>query len=75
MSWVLFIDSLFRLRTKMKNYFFILCSFAAVLLLLLVGCDKKPALLQAIPDTEFDTAYVQVTPPFSVFTNPQDSVF
>lgn len=37
-----------------------------------MGCDKKPPLLEAIPDSEFDTAYVQVTPPFSGFTRPED---
>jgi hypothetical protein len=38
----------------------------------LIGCEKKPPLLEAIPETAFDTAYVQVSPAFTGFTRPED---
>jgi hypothetical protein len=39
---------------------------------LLSSCQQKPPLLEPLPDTVFDTAYVQVTPSFGGFTNPED---
>lgn len=43
-------------------------------LLLVIGCEKKPQLLEPIPNTDFDTAYVQLAPPFSGFTQPEDII-
>lgn len=43
-----------------------------VLGLVVLGCQKKPPLLEAIPESTFDTAYVQLTPPFGGFTKPED---
>lgn len=57
----------------MANAFFIalrICLIAAALSTF--GCEEKPPLLQAVPETTFDTSYVQITPPFTGFTNPQD---
>lgn len=52
-----------------------LLTVMAVSVLLLViagGCQDKPPLLEPLPDPAFDTAYVQLTPPFTGFTEPQD---
>ncbi|HXG01363.1 MAG TPA: hypothetical protein VNL69_11260 [Bacteroidota bacterium] len=39
---------------------------------LLLACQQKPPLLEPLPDTVYDTAYVQVTPSFGGFTQPED---
>jgi hypothetical protein len=52
----------------------ILPSVLLALLLIVVGCEDKPPLLQAIPETQFDTAYVQITPSFTGFNQPEDIV-
>ncbi len=45
-----------------------------ILLAILIGCQEKPPLLEPIPDTVFDTAYVELTPGFSGFTRPEDII-
>lgn len=37
-----------------------------------VGCEQKPPIVPPLPDTNIDTAYVQVTPSFGGMTNPED---
>ncbi len=51
-----------------------ICGIAIIgLLALVLGCEKKPPLLEPIQDTETsDTSYVQITPSFGGFTRPQD---
>jgi len=44
----------------------------SAVLALVLGCQEKAPLLQPLPDTVFDTAYVEITPPFTGFTQPQD---
>jgi hypothetical protein len=39
-----------------------------------LACQEKPPLVEPLPDVAVDTAYVQITPPFSGFTNPQDVI-
>ncbi len=54
----------------MKNLSLIV--FAVSVLLIHSGCEEKPPLLAPIPETAFDTSYVQITPPLAGFTRPQD---
>lgn len=56
----------------MNNRFSILPSAVLATLFLALGCEDKPPLLQAIPETQFDTAYVQITPSFPGFNQPED---
>ncbi len=36
------------------------------------GCEEKPPLLAPVPESAFDTSYVQITPALGGFTRPQD---
>lgn len=68
-TWERFTGFLWRSRIeKMKRPLYILSAVAC----LAVGCEKKPPLLEALPITDTDTSYVQITPPFGGFTEPED---
>jgi hypothetical protein len=56
----------------MKKNSFIVLPLVCVLMASVVGCEDKPPLLQPIPETQFDTAYVQITPSFAGFNQPED---
>lgn len=56
----------------MKNLRYIFVLITVGCLVVVFGCEEKPPLIQAIPETSFDTAYVQLTPPFTGFTKPED---
>jgi hypothetical protein len=59
---------------SMKRLVNISLTFIVAVVVVLSGCEEKPPLLEPIPETTFDTAYVQVTPPFIGFTKPEDVI-